>query len=110
MTTSEAEDRFGPTSLGVRIPAVRVPVVAAAFYLAAPRGTIEAIQEWRAASPRAGRRELIVRLVEIDGKWEETIVQEPAPPPPQPPPRLVIRREGVVGVLDSIRWWLGHRS
>lgn len=104
------EDGFGPNSLGVRIPAVRVPIIAATFYLAAPRGTVEAIQEWRAGSPRFGRRELLVRLVEVDGRWEETVLQEPPPPPPQPPARLVIRREGVAGVVDSIRWWLGHRS
>jgi hypothetical protein len=86
-----------------------VPTIAAIVYLDAPRGTFEAIQEWRAHGKGAtGRREVLVRIVEVDGRWDETVLQEPPAPPPQPPPRLVIRRDGIAGVMDSIRGWLGR--
>lgn len=80
----------------------------ARLYYDAPRGTVDAIVAWLAQSRRSGRRELLVRLVEVDGRWEETHVQEPPPPPPQPPPRLVIRRDGIAGVMGAIRCWLGR--
>lgn len=96
-------------SLGRRVPAVAVPTIAAVVYLDAPRGTLEAIQEWRAQGRGLiGRRELLVRLVEVDGRWEETHVQEPPAPPPQPAPRLVLRRDGIAGAMDAIRFWLGR--
>jgi hypothetical protein len=103
-------DGFGPSSLGIRTDGVRVPLVAKAFYLDAPRGTVEAISEWRARSPGRGRRELMVKLIEIDGRWYETALQEPPPPPPPPRPRLVIRRDGVRAWMDSIRGWLSVHS
>lgn len=90
------------------MPAVAVPTIAALVYLDAPRGTLEAIREWRGQTSRQGRRELLVRLVEVDGRWEETHVQEPCPPPPQPQPRLVLRRDGIAGVMGSIKGWLGR--
>lgn len=92
----------------LRLPAVRVPIIAATHYLDAPRGTVEAISEWRAQTPGHGRRELLVRIVEEDGRWAETVVQEPAPPPPPPRPRLVLRRESVFNVLAAVGRWLGR--
>lgn len=71
---------------------MRVPTAAAAFYLDAPRGTVEAIRDWRAQSPKKGRRELLVRIVEYDGHWQETVLQDPPAPPAQPRARRVIRR------------------
>lgn len=91
------------------MPAVAVPTIAAIVYLDAPRGTLEAIREWRAQGRGLiGRRELLVRLVEVDGRWEETHVQEPEPPPPQPRPRLVLRRDMIASAIGAVRCWLGR--
>lgn len=69
---------------------------------------MEAISEWRALGRgKTGRRELVVKIIEVDGLWEGVEYQEPSPPPPQPKPRLVLKRDDT-GMLGRIKEWLGR--
>lgn len=90
------------------MPPIHVPTIAAAFWLDAPKGFMEGVSAWRdLGRGKAGRRELCLKIVEVDGIWEGTELWKAPPPPPIPAPRLVLERNTARNFWDAISEWLG---